>query len=183
MTSQQPKITNIRTTKLLIVSSEIEFAYVYKHNHNYQFTKEWRCFNLLTDTEVKLVMPNGRCLGYNINRKFVSLTKIKQNVDKIKTHKVRATADDVFVLVSKRFNVSIVELKGKSRQNDLDLARQILAMLLYEFVVRSKKVVSALMNRKSMDSTFELIEKGQSQLNIDKVLANHYYSIKEQLEK
>jgi hypothetical protein len=186
MTNTTSKITNIRTTKTLIVSSEIGCVYRYKHNqyHFYQFTKDWRCFNILTEKELNLVSPNnGRCFGFNIGGKFISLTKIKQNVEPIKTHKVRATADDVFTLVCKRFNTTTSQLKGKSRQNDLDLARQILAMLLYEFVVRSKKVVAALMNRKSMDSTFELIEKGQSQLNIDKVLANHYYSIKEKLEK
>jgi len=183
MTKTTQKITSIRTTKTLIVSNEIGLVYMYKHNHNFQLTKDWRCFNILTEKELTLVSPNGRCFGFNIGGKFISLTKIKKNVEPIKTHKVRATANDVFSLVQKRFNVTASQLKGKSRQNDLDLARQILAMLLYEFVVRSKKVVSALMNRKSMDSTFELIEKGQSQLTIDKALANHYYSIKEQLEK
>lgn len=185
MTKTTQKITSIRTTKTLIVSSEIGLVYMYKHNQlkNYQFTKDFRCFNILTEKELNLVSPNGRCFGFNIGGKFVSLSKIKSNVEPIKTHKVRATANDVFSLVQKRFNVTASQLKGKSRQNDLDLARQILAMLLYEFVVRSKKVVAALMNRKSMDSTFELIEKGQSQLQHDKALANHYYSIKEQLEK
>lgn len=183
MTNTTHKIININTTKTLVVSGEIGFVFRYKHNQIYSLTKDYRCFNTLTEKELNLVSPNGRCFGFNIAGKFKSLTHIKKNCIPIRVHKVRATANDIFTLVGKQFNVTMSQLKGKSRENDLDLARQVLAMLLYEYVSNSKKVVASLMNRKSMSSTFELIEEGIAQLNTNKPLENHYYSIKDKLER
>ena len=43
---------------------------------NYVFTKCNRCFNLKTSRELKQVYKNGS-IGYNINRKFYTLNKLR----------------------------------------------------------------------------------------------------------
>ena len=174
----------INITNLIVISVQINIAYRYKPNHIYQFTEDWRCFNISTKKELTLVSPNNnRCLGFNLEGKFVSLTKIKENCEKVKVHKVRTTTEDIYQIICDRFKVTKEDILSKSRKNNLDIARQILAMLLYEYVTPSANSVSLAMNRKSPASTYSFIEAGFTKLNNDKILNNHYYSIKEILEK
>ena len=54
---------------------------------NYAFTKCKRCFNTKTSREIKQQYKN-RCLGYYINRKFYSLTKLRNHLVKPKIGKL-----------------------------------------------------------------------------------------------
>lgn len=51
---------------------------------DYQWSKCGKCFNVKRGKEVKKVSQSG-CIGYNINGKFQSLTKLKTQLVKIKT--------------------------------------------------------------------------------------------------
>jgi hypothetical protein len=66
----------------------ITYTYIYciSFAENYVFTKCKKCVNLKTNKEVKLVYNNG-CLGYNINGKFYSRTKLKPYLVKVKKGK------------------------------------------------------------------------------------------------
>jgi len=55
--------------------------YVIDFAENYGFTKCKKCFNLKTGREI-LQRTNSRCIGYYINGKFRSLTKLKQHLVK-----------------------------------------------------------------------------------------------------
>lgn len=55
--------------------------YVIDFAENYGFTKCKRCFNLKTSREITQVYKNG-CLGYYINTRFYSLTKLRQHLVK-----------------------------------------------------------------------------------------------------
>lgn len=55
--------------------------YIIDFADNYAFTKCKRCFNLKTGREIKQQYKN-RCLGYYINRKFYSLTRLRKHLIK-----------------------------------------------------------------------------------------------------
>lgn len=50
---------------------------------NYVLSKCGKCFNAKTNREIMQVYNNG-CIGYNINGKFYSLTKLRNHLVKIK---------------------------------------------------------------------------------------------------
>jgi hypothetical protein len=50
---------------------------------NYVFTKEGRCFNLLTGKQIKQCL-HGYTVGYNIKGKFYSLKTLRTHLIKIK---------------------------------------------------------------------------------------------------
>jgi len=60
-------------------------TYVISFATNYGFTKCKRCFNLKTNRELKQVYKNGS-IGYNINRKFYTLNKLRAYLIKPKKH-------------------------------------------------------------------------------------------------
>jgi hypothetical protein len=57
-----------------------------KDEPNYQVTKCGKMFNRKSGKQVKQVMQGGS-IGYIINRKFVSLSKIRSSLIKIQTIK------------------------------------------------------------------------------------------------
>ena len=61
--------------------------YVVDFAENYGFTKCKRCFNLKTGREIKQVLKSN-CIGYNINGKFYSLTKLRNHLIKPKKDKL-----------------------------------------------------------------------------------------------
>lgn len=50
--------------------------------HNYEWTKNGKCFNVNTKREIKQVL-NNRCFGYNIKGKFFSLKYLRTKLEKI----------------------------------------------------------------------------------------------------
>ena len=62
----------------------IRYTYNYRHNtyHNYVWTICGKCVNLKTGRVLKQVYNNS-CIGYNINGKFNSLTKLRKQLQKI----------------------------------------------------------------------------------------------------
>lgn len=56
---------------------ELDFA------THYKFTKHKECFNAKTGRKIKQVYKNGS-IGYNINSKFYSLTRLKKHLTKPK---------------------------------------------------------------------------------------------------
>ena len=59
------------------IKYEIDFA-----NH-YVFNQHKECYNLKTGRRIKKVVQ-GRCIGYNIQGKFYSLTKLRNHLVKTK---------------------------------------------------------------------------------------------------
>lgn len=57
--------------------------YVIDFAENYGFTKCKKCFNLKTGREIKQHYKSN-CLGYYINSKFYSLTRLKNHLIKPK---------------------------------------------------------------------------------------------------
>ena len=64
----------------------ILYTYTYKLNFtdNYVFTNCKKCINIRTKKELKKTYKSG-CIGYNINRKFYSLTELRKHLVKIQT--------------------------------------------------------------------------------------------------
>jgi hypothetical protein len=62
----------------------IRYTYNYRHttHHNYVWTTCSKCINLKTGRVIKQVYNNS-CIGYNINGKFVSLTRLRKELEKI----------------------------------------------------------------------------------------------------
>ena len=65
-------------------SISIKYTYNYRHNeeHNYVWTTCGKCVNIKTGRVIKQVYNNS-CIGYNIKGKFVSLTKLRKELEKI----------------------------------------------------------------------------------------------------
>ena len=53
--------------------------FVINFAENYGFTKCKRCFNLKTGREIKQVLKSG-CIGYNIDTRFYSLTRLRKHL-------------------------------------------------------------------------------------------------------
>ena len=53
---------------------------------NYVWTKDHLCFNLKTGKQIKQVYKNGM-IGYCINSKFISLKKLRTQLELIKEEK------------------------------------------------------------------------------------------------
>jgi len=65
-------------------SISIKYTYNYrlKDNNNYVWTTCGKCINLNTGRLIKQVYNNS-CIGYNIRGKFMSLTKLRSQLEKI----------------------------------------------------------------------------------------------------
>ncbi len=61
--------------------------YLIDFSSKYGFTKCKKCFNLKTNREIKQVYKNGS-IGYNIDRKFYSLSKLRNHLIKPKKEKL-----------------------------------------------------------------------------------------------
>lgn len=63
----------------------INYTLVFELNfaNNYKWTKCGKCFNTLTNRQIKQTYNSG-CLGYNIKGKFYSLTYLRNQLVKIK---------------------------------------------------------------------------------------------------
>jgi len=57
--------------------------YVIDFATHYGFTKEGRCFNLKTGREIKQAYKD-RSIGYYINRKFYTLTRLRKSLTRPK---------------------------------------------------------------------------------------------------
>ena len=64
---------------MTMITTKIAVDFVIDFADNYAFTKCKRCFNTKTNREIKQQYKN-RCLGYYINRKFYSLTKLRKHL-------------------------------------------------------------------------------------------------------
>jgi len=68
----------------------ITIDYTCKHRvsfaQNYVFTTCGICYNIKTNRKIKQVLKSN-CIGYIINSKFYSLTKLKKNLELIKKTK------------------------------------------------------------------------------------------------
>ena len=58
-------------------------TYILDFAENYVFTNCKKCINIKTNKELKKTYKSG-CIGYNINRKFYSLTELRKHLKKIK---------------------------------------------------------------------------------------------------
>jgi hypothetical protein len=65
-------------------SISIRYTYNYrlKYYHNYVWTTCGKCINTHTGRLIKQVYNNS-CIGYNIKGKFMSLTKLRKELEKI----------------------------------------------------------------------------------------------------
>ena len=63
----------------------VNYTYTYKldFTDNYVFTNCKKCINIKANKELKKTYKSG-CIGYNINRKFYSLTELRKHLVKIK---------------------------------------------------------------------------------------------------
>jgi hypothetical protein len=56
----------------------IEIVWILKNNNNYGWGKDKNLYNLKTNRKIKLTL-NGRSKGYWINKKFYSVSFLKNN--------------------------------------------------------------------------------------------------------
>lgn len=65
-------------------SISIKYTYNYrlKHHNNYVWTTCGKCINTQTGRLIKQVYNNS-CIGYNIKGKFMSLTRLRKELEKI----------------------------------------------------------------------------------------------------
>ena len=66
----------------LKVATEFRLSFA----HNYEWSKDGVCINVLTGRKIKQALVN-RCLGYYINGKFYSLTYLRSKIEKIPKEK------------------------------------------------------------------------------------------------
>lgn len=66
------------------ISKNYDCNYTLKFNDNYVFSICGKCINLRTSRVINKVVK-GYTIGYLIDRKFYSLTFLRQNLVKIKT--------------------------------------------------------------------------------------------------
>jgi hypothetical protein len=67
---------------MINVSSSYDVKWRIKFSHNYQFTDNGICINTHRNKIVRRVLKSS-CIGYNINGKFYSLTKLRTQLERI----------------------------------------------------------------------------------------------------
>lgn len=70
-----------------MITTEHTLVYQHKEHNNYQFTKDGRCFNKKTGKELNQII-NSRCIGYCIKGKFISLTRLITQIEKIENDSI-----------------------------------------------------------------------------------------------
>lgn len=63
----------------MIITTKLLCKYRLRYFPEYVFSQD-RCFNSKTGREIKQVY-NNRCLGYNIRGRFMSLKKLKEQLE------------------------------------------------------------------------------------------------------
>jgi hypothetical protein len=189
--SAHNKIVKISQTRNIVIAMDISLTYKYKSNNNYFFDRDFKCYNVVTEKEVPL-RKQGGSLGFNINRKFIPLSKIKtpsgsptDNLEKIATRRLapKITKEGIIQAICERFEVSEAQMYGRSIKGDLGNARKIWAMLLDKYISNNNTIVANLMGRKSASSTFELIDEGEALRGSNKAFENAYNIIESVLLK
>lgn len=74
-------------SKMNRISVSYPYKYCISFAENYVFTTCGLCVNVKTNRLIKKVYNSG-CIGYNINGKFFSLSRLRLNLSKIKTEKM-----------------------------------------------------------------------------------------------
>ena len=64
------------------ISVNYTLVWQLKFAHNYQWTKNGKCFNVKTGRQLKQCYNSGS-IGYNIKGKFYSLTYLRTQLEKI----------------------------------------------------------------------------------------------------
>ena len=67
---------------MITISINYTCKYRLKFANNYLWTNCGKCYNYKTGRLIKQVYNSG-CIGYMINRKFYSLTKLRTNLELI----------------------------------------------------------------------------------------------------
>lgn len=67
----------------ITISNTYSLVWQISDAENYKFTKDGKCFNAKRNKELKRVIVGGS-IGYCINGKFQSLTKLRSKLIKIK---------------------------------------------------------------------------------------------------
>lgn len=70
---------------MITISRTYDLVWQYGESTKYKFTKEGRCFNTQTNRELKKTLVGGS-VGFCLNGGFVSLTKIRPKLIKIKKY-------------------------------------------------------------------------------------------------
>jgi len=71
---------------MLTISIDYTCKYRISFAQNYVFTTCGICYNIKTNRKIKQVVKSN-CIGYIINSKFYSLTRLKENLEIIKKPK------------------------------------------------------------------------------------------------
>ena len=64
---------------MITISINYDLKYIYRFDEKYQFTEDYKCFNILTGKEVKRTLI-GYSEGFCLNSKFKTLKFVKENV-------------------------------------------------------------------------------------------------------
>jgi len=148
---------NLSNSKKLIISTEVTCVFKYKHNPIYQFSEDLRCFNVVSERELRLVSV-GNCLGFNIAGRFKSKSYIEKNLIRLKEKKV-ITEEMILSAVCRKFECTEWDLLGRSTKNDLPFARVIWVEMVYKYITSNLREVAKKTGRQSHSHTADSLNK------------------------
>jgi hypothetical protein len=144
-------------SKKITISTEVTCVFKFKHNPIYQFTEDIRCFNVVSEKELKLVSV-GNCLGFNIAGRFKSKTYIEKNLIRLKDKKV-ITEEMILSAVCRKFECTEGDLMGRSTKNDLSFARVIWVEMVYKYITSNLREVARKTGRSSHSHASDYLAK------------------------
>jgi len=71
---------------MITISNSYNLVWQFKGSNNYKFTKDGRCFNTHRNKELKKTLVGGS-VGYCLNGKFKSLTRLRKELELIPVEK------------------------------------------------------------------------------------------------
>jgi hypothetical protein len=148
---------NLGHSKKLIIATEVTCVFKFKHNPIYQFSEDLRCFNVLSERELKLVSV-GNCLGFNIAGRFKSKSFIEKNLIRLKERKY-ITEEMILLAVCRKFECTEADLMGRSTKNDLSFARVIWVEMVYKYITNNLREVARKTGRSSHSHASDYLAK------------------------